>query len=265
MCRLAGYVGEEPKPLSALLFDPPHSLKHAAYEPQELLYGRVNVDGTAIAWWPEGRSEPVRYATMQPPWSDPNLAGLAPVLTSSTMLAAVRSATPGLPYGIDNVAPFVAEGVAGAHNGWIGGFRRGVGRGLLARLDDRRFGRLMAMNDSLALFLLALQFLADEPGSSLADAVTAVISDTAKAVAGAGESATLNLVLASEGEIVAARTSVADGVNSLYVRGGSGGAWIASEALDDDPEWSEVPEFSLVVLTPGSVEFLSLDHEGMGS
>jgi predicted glutamine amidotransferase len=72
-------------------------------------------------------------------------------------------------------------------------------------------------------------------------------------------------VLAAGGAIVAARTSVAHGVKSLYVRAGAGGSWLASEALDDDPEWSEVPEHSLVVLTPGSVEFQPLDHEGMGS
>ncbi len=262
MCRLAAYVGSEPQPLSALLYDPPHSLEHAAYAPRELLHGRVNVDGTAVAWWDDSRSEPLRYVTMQPPWSDPNLAELASVLRSETILAAVRSATPGLPYGTDNVAPFTAEGVAGAHNGWVGGFRHGVGRGLLARLDDHRFGQLAAMNDSLALFLLALQFLADEPGASLGAAVAAVVADTAKIVVGAGEQATLNLVLARRGEVAAARTSVGHGVNSLYVRSSSKGCWLASEPLDDDPGWSAVPEHSLVLLSPQGVDISPLDHEG---
>ncbi|MFQ5523628.1 MAG: ergothioneine biosynthesis protein EgtC [Acidimicrobiia bacterium] len=263
MCRLAAYVGSKPQPLSALLYDPPHSLEHAAYAPAELLHGRVNVDGTGVAWWHDGVSDPLRYVTVQPPWSDPNLAGLASALTSGTILAAVRSATPGLPYGTDNVAPFVGEGVAGAHNGWVGGFRRGVGRGLLARLDDKRFGRLAAMNDSLALFLLALQFLSDDPGASLAKAVASVVAATAKAVSGAGEEATLNLVLARRGEVAAARTSVAHGVNSLYMRADSEGSWLASEALDDHPGWSVIPEHSLVVLSPQGVEVTPLEHEGL--
>ena len=58
MCRLAAYAGP-PAPLSALLYDPPHSLEHQAYAPRELVSGNVNVDGTGVAWWPAHEDEPL--------------------------------------------------------------------------------------------------------------------------------------------------------------------------------------------------------------
>ncbi len=265
MCRLAGYVGKTPMPLSALLYEPSHSLEHASYAPRELLTGTVNVDGTGAAWWPEDGSGPLRYVTATPPWADPNLPGLAPSLKGTTLLAAVRSATPGMPYGPDNVAPFVTYGLAGAHNGHIGGFRGSLGRNLLAGLDDDRFGQLTAMNDSLALFLLVVQQIEGRAGSSLSDAVTIVIQQTAKAVIAAGETATLNLVVASSSEIVAARTSAGDAINSLYTRTTAEGSWLASEPLDDDVGWTSVPEHSLAVLTADGVDINALEHEGVAS
>ena len=263
MCRLAAYVGWEPQPLSALLYDPPHSLERAAYAPRELLTGTVNVDGTGAAWWPDGSNEPLRYVTTKPPWADSNLPGLAPALKGHTVLVAVRSATPGLPFGPDNVSPFVSGGLAGVHNGWIGGFGSGVGRELLTMLSDERFGQLSAMNDSLALFLLVAQYLDDHPGAVVADAVGAAIQHTAKAVIAAGNVATLNLVVASAGEVVAARTSAGTDVNSLYAIRTAGGSWLASEPLDPEAQWQPVPEHSIAILTPDAIETRPIDHEGM--
>lgn len=263
MCRLAGYVGHQPIALSALLYDPPHSLEKAAYAPQELLSGTVNVDGTGVAWWEEGATAPLRYVSTQPPWSDPNLPGLAPALNGTTIVGAVRSATPGLPFGPANVAPFVVDNVAGVHNGWIGGFRQGVGRHLLAELDDERFGKLDAMNDSLALVLLVAQFRADTPNSDLQDAVAATIQRTVKVVVAAERRATLNLAVAAAGEIVVARTSVATDVNSLYTLVDNTGNWVASEPLDQEADWRAVPDHSLVRLTKAGVELRPIDHEGM--
>ncbi len=263
MCRIGGFVGTTSVPLSALLYDPPHSLEHTAYAPRELLSGTVNVDGTGVAWWPEDGSGPLRYITTSPPWADPNLPDLAPALTGTTVLAAVRSATPGLPYGPGNVAPFVVNGLAGVHNGRVGGFLHGVGRVLLGKLSDERFGRLSAMNDSLALVLLVAQHLEDEPEATLSDAVTTAIALAAEAVVAASETATLNLVIAAADEIVAARTSARDDINSLYTRATVEGCWLASEPLDDDAAWTSVPEHSVAVLTAAAVDIQPIEHVGM--
>lgn len=263
MCRLAGYVGDRPTVLSALLYDPPHSLEHASYVPRELVNGTVNVDGTGVAWWRDGDETPLSYITDKPPWADPNLPGLARKLEGRTVLAAVRSATPGLAFGPANVAPFVSGNLAAVHNGWIGGFRSAVGRRLLQRLSDERHAELLAMNDSLALFLLVLQHLDNAAEASVADAVSATIELVAGEVDRAGEAATLNLVVASAAEIVAARTSAGAPVNSLYVRRTDHAGWVASEPLDPDDAWEAVPEHSLVTLTATSTTMRSLQHQGV--
>ena len=262
MCRLAAYIGSDPLPLSALLYDPPHSLQHAAYAPKELLRGTVNVDGTGVAWWSDGDDEPMRYVTVQPPWSDPNLPTLAGRLKAPTILAAVRSATPGLPFGTTNVSPYTSGTTAGVHNGWIGGFRSGVGRQLLGRLSDQRFGEFVAFNDSLALFLLVMQQIDEQPEAPLDQALTAVIEEVAKVVVAAGETATLNLVLANGAEIVAVRTSVNFRINSLYTRTTATGTLLASEPLASDEDWTAVHDHSLVVLTKDHVALRTIDHEG---
>lgn len=264
MCRLAAYVGRAPVTLSSLLYDPPHSLEHAAHSPKELLAGTVNVDGTGVAWWEDGQADPMRYVTAQPPWSDPNLPDLSRRLRGSTILAAVRSATPGIPFGPANVAPFVVDGMAGVHNGWIGGFRSGLGRVMLQQLSDARFGQLAAMNDSLALFLMVAQAMEDDPGASIAEGVTRVIERVAKEVVRVGEQATLNLVVAGAGEVVAARTSAGFDVNSLYVCETGDSVRLASEPLDHSEDWKTVPEHSLVRISAGELTVQSLTHDGTG-
>ncbi len=262
MCRLAGYIGDDPIALSALLYDPPHSLERAAYAPEELLSGTVNVDGTGVAWWEPDAPNPLRYISTQPPWSDPNLPGLAPALSGATVLGAVRSATPGLPFGPANVAPFLTDDIAGVHNGWIGGFRQGVGRRLLETLDDDRFGQLAAMNDSLALVLLVAQHRSENLYASLRDAVVTTIQRVAKVVAAADQAATLNLAIAAANEIVIARTSVGAGINSLYTLATASGSWVASEALDPQAGWQRVPDHSLVRMTKAGIEITTIEHEG---
>lgn len=256
MCRLAGFVGD-PRPLSALLFDPPHSLDRQAYAPNLLLDGHVNVDGTGVAWWPPGEPEPLRYITELPPWSDPNLATLAPRFEATTALAAVRSATQGMAHGPGAVQPFLTEGLAGVHNGVIGGFLDGLGRELAGRLPDDLFSNMGTMTDAKVLFLLAVA--RHREGADLARAIGAAIDETSKTVAARGETATLNLVLADRGRMVAVRHSVGTRANSLFTGGGAGGHLLASEPLDNRLDWAEVPAGHLVELTPGTITLTRLD------
>jgi predicted glutamine amidotransferase len=168
-----------------------------------------------------------------------------------------------LPFGPANVAPFIADDLAGVHNGWIGGFRGTVGRRLIQQLSDERHGDLVAMNDSLVLFLLVLQHGDENPGATMGDAVAAVVQLVAAEVDRAGEAATLNLVIASSSEIIAARTSVGAPVNSLYVRRTGDAGWVASEPLDPDDAWESVAEHTLVTLTTEGTTMRSLEHQGV--
>lgn len=285
MCRLAAYVGP-PVPLSALLYDPPHSLDRQAYAPREMLSGHVNVDGTGVAWWPPadpggtgstgeagdtrgtgstretgeagetGQTEPLRYVSERPPWSDPNLPTLAPRLRGRMQIAAVRSATPGVPFGPATVAPFTHGRLAGAHNGWLGRFRERTGRVLAERLPDDLHARLEAFSDSVLVFLTVVKHLDARPEAGLAEAVRAAAGEVVGVCAEADAEATLNLVVGDGERVVAVRTSHGvDANNPLAVLQG-GERWrhaslIASEPLDDDEGWQSVADDQLVEVAPG--------------
>lgn len=252
MCRFVAYVGP-PIPLSALLYDPPRCLSEQAVSPLEQRSGQINVDGTGVAWWDGADLRPLRYRTDRPPWADENLRGLAPRLVGTVQLAAVRSASPGIPYGAPFAHPFVHGAVAGTHNGWISAFRPLLARPLLARLPDHLFGAFDGMSDSLALFLLAVTELERNPAGGLVGAVRAALAVTAEECRRAGTTAILNLALADAGGVAVSRTGCEEPGSSLYVLRG-GARWpsanlIASEPLDDDSGWTPVPDRHIAAVT----------------
>ena len=254
MCRLAAYLG--PKiALSEILYEPPHSLEHQSYAAGELLFGNVNVDGTGVAWWDGQAPEPLRYVTAEPPWKDANLPALAPRIRSTSIIAAVRSATPGLPFGTGNVAPFVSGGLAAVHNGWIGKFRGTVGRAMIATLPDDLYRSLDVMNDSKALFLMVV----NHHSGDLADAVRMAVREVEALVRDQGSSAALNLVVGDGSRIVATRHSANVGVNSLYTSSREGAQLLASEPLDDGDDWKPVPERHLIEVTAESLTITPLE------
>jgi glutamine amidotransferase len=254
MCRLAAYTGT-PVTLSAALFDPPHSLYEQAYRPNEMIHGTVNVDGTGVAWWNSESDDPMRYVAPVAPWQDPNLAGLAGRLSGDTLLAAVRSATAGIPLGAADVAPFAIGEYAAVHNGFIRGFRGAVGKELVSSLPEEQHRHLDTMNDSKLLFLKTME----HHDGSLMDAMRTALTETETALARHDTTATLNLVVAHRNEIVAARHSFGDDVNSLYVAAVDGGHWIASEPLDGDSAWKLVPEHHLVKITRDDLTITPLE------
>lgn len=253
MCRLAAYVGP-PAPLGTLLYDAPHALEHQAYAPRQMLMGHVNVDGTGVAWWPEPGGEPLRYVSEHPPWSDPNLPALSRRLTATTALAAVRSASPDVPFGPGLVAPFTFGRLAFVHNGWLGRFREGTGRELASRLPDHLYGALNAVSDSLVVFLTFVRVFEQAPGDGLASALRRTVSEVVAVCQEAGTFATLNLVVADGEGMAAVRTSFGtEGNNPLHLLQGGvrwpGGTLLASEPLDDDPAWEPLADDHVVDVT----------------
>ncbi len=249
MCRWAAYFGP-PAPLSALLYDPPHSLEHQAYAPRELVSGNVNVDGTGVAWWPAGESEPLLYVSERPPWSEPNLPRLSPRLTGSVQLAVVRSQTTGIPAGVGSAHPFAYDRWAGAHNGYIEGFDQVKWR-LAEGLDDTVRSRFDVFSDSLLLFLMVMSELRRDGGADVTGAMVSVVRQVLTACAEGAVS--LNLVIASSVEVVALRAARGVEPNTLYHLE-AGGRWpgaglLASEPLDDDSGWTSVAADHVVRMT----------------
>lgn len=254
MCRMVAYLGP-PVPLERVLYGAPHSLQEQAYAPRESVWAHVHVDGTGVAWWPPGetRGDPLRYVSERPPWADPNLPGLSRRLEAPALLAAVRSATPGIPFSPGAVAPFVHGRLAGAHNGFLGAFRESTGRMLAARLPDDLYGALDVVSDSLLLFLTVAKYARE--GRGLTEAVRAALTDTVEVCEHAGAPAALNLLVGDGEQIVGARASHGTTEqNSLsLLQGGPrwpGATLVASEPLDEDGGWEAVPEDHLVTVTP---------------
>jgi gamma-glutamyl hercynylcysteine S-oxide hydrolase len=245
MCRHLAWIGR-PRTLAALLLDPPHGLLRQSYAPREQRHGKVNADGFGVGWYaPDVRREPARYRRAQPIWTDASFASLAGVVSSRTVLAAIRSATPPFPIDEAGAAPFTAGPWLFSHNGRVDDFPR-ASLELRSRLPAAAAAGVEGPSDAALLWALLRHRL--ELGQPLPDALTAVVSD-AVAVGGGR----LNL-LATDGQTVAATTYG----DTLYTRRDDDGVLVASEPTDDLPGWERVPDRSLVVATPSTCDVTPL-------
>ena len=233
MCRHLAYLGP-PTSLSDLLFDAPHSLAHQARCPHLQISGDTNPDGWGVAWYAGAASAPEWYRTVTPIWDDHGFATRARSLRSGSFLAAARLASPGASLIDTGNAPFVAGQWAFSLNGLVHGFPDGIGEELRARVRaDRRSG-IAGDADTEVLFALVLQLL--DAGAEPGDALATIVHDVLAITTGR-----LNLLLSDGHGIVAVRYG-----NSLFARGTT----VVSEPLDAADDWFEVPDHSLVVVTP---------------
>jgi len=245
MCRHLAYLGP-PVSLRALLLKPEHSLLHQSYAPRHQRHGRVNADGFGAGWYaPVTRLEPVRYRKPVPMWGDQTFANIAGAMRSGTIVASVRSASPGLPVNEACTAPYTRDQWLFAHNGcvldWHG--PKGAGVVLRRRLSDESLAATEGGTDSEVLFGLVLDAIAD--GAEARSAVATVIL----AVQSVSPGSRLNLLL-TDGDTVVA-TACGD---TLFTRRAGDAIVVASEPFDDDPSWVPVDDGSLVVATRTSLE-----------
>lgn len=245
MCRHLAYVGE-PVRLTDLLLTPPHSLLRQSWAPKDMRGGgTVNADGYGIGWY-TGDPEPVRLRRPAPMWTDAALPALASATSSGAVLAAVRSATVGMPVVETACAPFTSGPWLFSHNGVVRGWPSSVAE-LAGRLPVTDLLLMDAPTDAALLWLLTRSLLSS--GVPAAKAVASVVAD----VAAAAPDSRLNLLL-TDGESVVGTAWT----HSLWVRALPAGAVVASEPYDDDPGWQEVPDGHLVVATRSTVDISSL-------
>ncbi len=263
MCRHAAYVGPGVA-LSALFHEGPHSLEHQAFAPREMLSGHVNADGFAVAWYPPLEAgptiagdprHPLQYRNEQPIWSDGTWRGLASRFVGRVVLANVRNATDPTTNALVNIHPYTEGRWSFTHNGYLTGFRERFMRKLAGRLSEHGYARRAGATDSETLFLLLLDRLedGDEPGTAL----SVLAQETAALAREADQPSFLNFLLSDGERVWATRAGSAARHPSLYVahdaRRFPDASIVASEALDEDAAWQEVPQGSLVVLEPGNV------------
>jgi gamma-glutamyl hercynylcysteine S-oxide hydrolase len=251
MCRHLAYLGP-PRTLASLLYEPPHSLQRQSWAPRHQPEGSLmNADGWGVGWWDhEVRPEPARYRTTTPMWADRSFRSSAEVVRSEAIVAAVRSATPPLPIVETSNAPFTTGSWLFSLNGYISGFAGPVGVGLRHAISDDRAVGMEGVTDSEVLFGLTLDRLDDDrtPAEALAEVIAAVVAVTP---------GRLNLLL-SDGESIVATTC---GASLFTLQGGPlarDGVLVASEPLDDDPDWERVPDLHLLEASPKGVELSPL-------
>ena len=246
MCRHLAYLGP-PATLRELLVEPAFGLYRQSWAPRRQKHGTVNVDGFGVGWYAPGDPAPARYRREGPIWADRSFADLARVTRSAAVLAAVRSATEGTAAGAEAAAPYGADRWLFSLNGAVGGWPDSV-----AELAGRRLGpagllRLEARCDAALVWALVLSRLRD--GADPADALAEVVADIS-----ACTNARLNLLL-TDGEVIAATTWG----DVLGYRFGPTGVLVASEPPDDGPDWTDLPDGTLLRATRDGLELRVLE------
>jgi gamma-glutamyl hercynylcysteine S-oxide hydrolase len=227
MCRHVAWLGA-PRSVASLVLDPPCGLLRQSYAPRRQKRGLLNADGWGVGFL-DAAGEVRRWRSSRPLWSDASFASIAPVLTSGAVLAAVRSATVGMPADETAAAPFTDGRRLLSHNGRV---RREV---LPLTLAAESLG------DSA--LLAAHLFAADD----LVRAVRGVAADDPEAYLS---------VLVTDGASVAGITW-GDELSYLVE---PDGVVVASEPWDDDPRWVDVPDHHLIEVTPSGVTVTDLEN-----
>ncbi|MFC8385156.1 ergothioneine biosynthesis protein EgtC [Nocardia sp. NPDC057272] len=271
MCRHLGYVGP-PVGVGELILRGPHSLYTQSWAPVDMRAGgTINADGFGVAWWrradvgTEGARDAVtRYRNHAPIWTDPAVAEVLGQLESRSVVAAVRSATVGMPVERSACAPFTDEHWAFSHNGVVPDWRTT----LVAVVADLRevcttatlfdspavLLRAEALTDSAALWVLLRGLLGvidpAGPVTSPADALQLLVATVLRYQ----PSARLNLLLGNGIQLWATTCW-----HALSVLVTDDYAVLSSEPYDADPRWQSVVDHQLVTATPGHCTITALE------
>ncbi len=212
------------------MLEPDHGLLRQSYAPRRQRRGLLNADGWGVGFYAPDTSEPVRWRSTRPLWGDTSFASVARVLASGAVLAAVRSATAGMPLDESATAPFTDGRWLLSHNGQV---------------DRAALPADLAAESVCDSALLAAHVFHR--------GVEHVVG-TIRAVAERDPGATLNLLLTDGTQIVA--LSWGDPLSYLLE---PDGVVVASEPWDDDPRWVHVPDRHLLRVGPDGLTVTQLE------
>jgi gamma-glutamyl hercynylcysteine S-oxide hydrolase len=230
MCRHLGWLGE-PRSIASLVLEPSSALLVQSYAPRRQKHGLMNADGWGVGFFDHGVAR--RWRSAAPLWGDTSFASVAPALSSECVVAAVRSASVGMPIEPSASAPFSDGRWLLSHNGL-------VDRAVLP-LSAEAHRLAESTNDSALLAALIFERGLDALG------------DTVVEVAAADPNARLNILAANGSQLHA--TTWGD---TLSVLRRDDGVVLASEPYDDNPDWQEIPDRHLVVVEGLRVDLIPL-------
>lgn len=230
MCRHLGWLGE-PVSIGSLMLDPPHGLKVQSYAPRRQKFGLLNADGWGVGFYPTASAEQrvCRWRSASPLWSDASFASVAPELRSGCVVAAVRSATIGMPIESSASAPFTDGHWLLSHNGIIDRSVVPPARGVESTVDSAVLAAHIFEVGPAALGDIVVELGDRDPG------------------------ARLNLLAASGSRLLA--TTWGDG---LWALRRPDGVVLASEPYDDHPDWEDIPDRHLVEVSDGRMSITPL-------
>jgi gamma-glutamyl hercynylcysteine S-oxide hydrolase len=229
VCRHLAWLGA-PRSLGDLLLVPEHGLLVQSYAPRRQRNGLMNADGWGVGFYAGSRPEPARWRSSRPLWGDASFASVAPVISSACVLAAVRSATAGMPADETAAAPFQSGRWLLSHNGVVD--RTVLGPHPAAE----------SVCDSAQLAAHLFEFGPERAGEFVAD------------VGKRDPAARLNLLLTDGQRILATRWN-----DTLSMLRTGDGVVVASEPYDDDPRWADVPDHHLVDVSADAVTVTELE------
>ncbi|MCV7410787.1 class II glutamine amidotransferase [Mycobacterium florentinum] len=228
MCRHLGWLGADVS-VSSLILDPPFGLRVQSYSPRRQKHGLLNADGWGVGFFDDG--VPRRWRSTAPLWGDTSLESVAPALRSRCVVAAVRSATVGMPLDVSATAPFTDGQWLLSHNGV-------VDRGVLPLTSTAESVCDSAML-AATIFSLGLE----------------VLGETIAQIGSLDPNARLNILAANGSRLLATVWG-----DTLSVLRRDDGVVLASEPYDDDSEWEGVPDRHLVEVTAKGVTMTPLDE-----
>ncbi|OFB39967.1 ergothioneine biosynthesis protein EgtC [Mycolicibacterium sp. (ex Dasyatis americana)] len=226
MCRHIGWLGA-PRSVASLVLDPPQGLLVQSYAPRRQKHGLMNADGWGAGFFDDG--VPRRWRSDKPLWGDASFASVAPALRSGCVVAAVRSATIGMPIELSASAPFTDRQWLLSHNGV-------VDRAVLPLT-----GAAESTVDSAVLAAMIFSRGLDALGETIAE------------VGALDPNARLNILAANSSRMLA--TTWGDTLSMLRL---PDGVVLASEPYDDDPGWTDIPDRHLVDVSDSRVELTPL-------
>jgi glutamine amidotransferase len=228
MCRHLGWLGADAS-VSSLMLDPPFGLRVQSYAPRRQKHCLLNADGWGVGFF-DGEV-PRRWRSPAPLWGDTSFDSVAPALRSRCVVAAVRSATVGMPIDISATAPFTDGHWLLSHNGVV----------------DRTVLPLTSTAESVC------------DSAMLAATIFALgldaLGETIAQIGALDPNARLNILAANGSRMLA--TAWGD---TLSVLRRNDGVVLASEPYDDDSEWEDVPDHHLVEVTAQGVTMTPLDE-----
>jgi gamma-glutamyl hercynylcysteine S-oxide hydrolase len=226
MCRHLAWLGA-PVSIASLVSEPASGLLVQSYAPRRQKHGLMNADGWGVGFFDGAVAR--RWRSAQPLWGDTSFASVAPALSSRCVVAAVRSASVGMPIEPSASAPFTDGSWLLSHNGLVD----------RAVLPASRAAE--STNDSALLAALLFERGMDQLGAVVAE------------VGGLDPQARLNILAGNGSRLLA--TTWGD---MLSVLRRDDGVVLASEPYDDDPAWREIPDRHLVEVIDNRVDLTPL-------